>query len=597
MPRAVIPQYQPNRFQTQPLGVQDVTANTAPARAVAQLAGNLGAFAEQKLVEHDDTVVREALTAWDQEALQLRYGPTGIVGKQGKDYLDAMPDTLKAFDDLDGRVAGAAQNSRQQQMIRDQLAARRQQVNGELSRIESNERTKYDEAVAFGSIGSHAQVAAMTPDDKERGARVSVARAEAYALAKRRGLGGAESDAASAFVRDAMTGVHNTVLSGYKARQDYEGAAAYLEANKRDFNPVDYATAKSQFEKMDTFARGRSAGDQLFDLWRQSGETMDVEAGLAKVKDPYLAQQASEQFQRRVALYERDKSRQVSNLSNTLQTKIAKGEQLTPAEMVDAENAGLLDDVQSWQSKTEANGGPVFEAYRVMAPDEFQRLKREDIVHLKGVSADDRIKLLDRYDNGTELASKSHVGAVNEITTLATAQIMADGKARKGPKKAAMEAQVRTMAAVEVAAWIEQEKTPPNPAQIKAIVARITSRGEGEEYFALSDAGQLYAGDRDLYAGALKALTPPGGKVDPKADVKPDREWASQIVGNMADGKPALPFRRVPDYFKRAMAEDFITMTPSEIEEAFTAYVRGENLAERYAGKRKGSTGLAGGPR
>jgi len=596
VPRAVIPQYQPNRVQTQPLGVQEVTANTAPARAVAQLAGNLGAFAEQKLAEHDETVVREALTSWDQEALQLKYGPTGIVGKQGKDYLDAMPDTVKAFDDLDGRVAGAAQNSRQQQMIRDQLAARRQQVNGELSRIETNERTKYDEAVAFGKVSTDAQVAAMSPDENERGYRVATARSELWGLAKRRGLGGPDSEAATAFVRDGMTGVHNTVLSGYKARQDYEGAAAYLEANKRDFNPVDYASAKSDFAKMDTFAKGRDAGNQLFDLWVTSGETMDVEAGIAKIKDPVLAQQVSEQYQRRVSIYRRDAQNQAVQVKNRLEAKMARREQLTPEDRLDADKYGFTDELVAWESAPIANDSPVYQAYRTMDPREFARLNRQDIIDLK-VSPDDRIKLLDRFDKGTELASKSHVGAVNEIASLATAQIMADGKARKGPKKAAMEAQVRTMAAVEVAAWIEDNKTPPNPAQIKAIVARITSRGEGEEYFALSDAGQLYAGDRDLYAGALKALTPPGGKVDPKADVKPDREWASQIVGNMADGKPALPFRRVPDYFKRAMAEDFITMTPSEIEEAFTAYVRGENLAERYAGKRKGSTGLAGGPR
>jgi len=596
VPRAVIPQYQPNRVQTQPLGVQEVSANTGPARAVAQLAGNLGAFAEQKLAEHDETVVREALTSWDQEALQLRYGPTGIVGKQGKEYLDAMPDTLKAFDDLDGRVAGAAQNSRQQQMIRDQLAARRQQVNGELSRIETNERTKYDEAVAFGKVSTDAQVAAMTPDEKERGYRVVTARSELWGLAKRRGLGGPDSEAATAFVRDGMTGVHNTVLSGYKARQDYEGAAAYLEANKRDFNPTDYANAKGDFAKLDTFARGRDAGNQLFDLWVSSGETMDIEAGIAKIKDPLLAQQASEQYQRRVAIHRRDSQNQAVQVKNRLEAKMARREQLTPEDRLDADRYGFTDELVAWETAPIANDSPVYQAYRTMDPREFARLQRQDIIDLK-VSPDDRIKLLDRWDNGTELASKSHVGAVNEITTLATAQIMADGKARKGPKKAAMEAQVRTMAAVEVAAWIEDNKTPPNPTQIKAIVARITSRGEGEDYFALSDAGQLYAGDRELYAGALKALTPPGGKVDPKADVKPDREWASQIVSNMADGKPALPFRRVPDYFKRAMAEDFITMTPSEIEQAFTAYVRGENLAERYAGKRKGSVGLAGGPR
>jgi len=45
------------------------------------------------------------------------------------------------------------------------------------------------------------------------------------------------------------------------------------------------------------------------------------------------------------------------------------------------------------------------------------------------------------------------------------------------------------------------------------------------------------------------------------------------------------------------MAEGFEPMTPSEMEKAFTAFLDGAEMSKLYAGRLKGSTGLAGGPR
>jgi len=594
MPRAVIPQYQPNRVQTQPLGVQEVTANTSPARAVAQLAGNLGAFAEQKLVEHDETTVRDAVTAWEKRSLEIQYGPDGIVGRQGKDYIDNLPKAMQAFDELDSSTLGVAQNARQQKMLRDQIEARRLQSNSVLQRIETNERTKWEEASAFGKVSSSAQMAAMTPDVTDRNNHIMAGRSQLFVMAQKAGFGGPESDAAQAYVRQHMTPFHNTVLAGFRERKDYAGAIAYIDVNSRDFDRPVAAKAKEEYGQLQDFDDGYKLGNDLYVLSLEQPD-LDIEAAIAKLP-PGKAKTASEQYQRRLAIGRRDEQDRAVEVKNRLETKKARGEEFTPEDRLDAEKYGFADELAAWEIAPVANDSPAYQAARAMPPEEFAKLTRQNIIDLK-VSPDDRVKLLDRFDNGKKLASDAHISAVSDVTSMSMAYIKADGKKRSGPELAKIDARVRTMVAVEVAAFIDVNKTPPGPADRKAIVARvINDPDKDQDYFGASDEGQLYVKNRDRYGKALSALTPPGGKVDPKAKVKPDREWAATIVRNMDEGRPALPFKQIPDHFKAAMARNFITMTPAQMEEAFSAYINGENLDQRYAGMSRTRAGLAGAP-
>jgi len=594
MPRAVIPQYKPNRVQTQPLGVQEVTANTSPARAVAQLAGNLGAFAEQKLVEHDETTVRDAVTAWEKRSLEIQYGPDGIVGRQGKDYIDNLPKAMQAFDELDSSTLGVAQNARQQKMLRDQIEARRLQSNSVLQRIETNERTKWEEASAFGKVSSSAQMAAMTPDAKDRDQHIIAGRSQLFVMAQKAGFGGPDSDAAQAYVRQHMTPFHNTVLAGFRERKDYAGAIAYIDVNSRDFDRPVAAKAKEEYGQLQDFDDGYKLGNDLYVLSLEQPD-LDIEAAIAKLP-PGKAKTASEQYQRRLAIGRRDEQDREVDVRNRIQSKGARGEAFTPEDRLDAERYGFTDELVAYETKPIPDNSELFEYYRMLPPEEFAKVGRDKIIRLN-ISGGDRIKLLDRLDNGKALATASETQATGRIVDLAYARVIADGTRRNAKQKEEIRAKLRVMASVEVGAKTRETKAPIGRPDEDAIVARLTSRGDGEDYFALSDAGDAYVEDRALYGRVLNALTPPGGKVDPKAAVKPDRRWAAQITENLRDGKQALPFKLIPQHFKAMMAEGFEPMTPSEMEKAFTAFLDGAEMSKLYAGRLKGSTGLAGGPR